>query len=244
MWKATLGACLLGGVGTIALISDLAQIESLATAGGAPVVRVAALLFFLIALAVTVTEKFRKGPRTTTAGVVLVLCITAFAMSYLLPPASGNTQGDGRPVTTQPSPSTTTPPESLDAELDSNSKPPQRSFDLDTLNLIDGKDENRDFTIECRNVMDTRLGCPKGGRIIYYIEPHNADFAKSTTMDPHACPTSGYSNMQASIQLAQAYCVRTATTTAVIRIRSAPETRPDNPSTVALKIEAVRSQRR
>jgi hypothetical protein len=116
LWVSIAGVCLLGAVGVIGVISDLAQIEGWITAGGPPVIRVIASFFFIVTAGVVIIEKFQWNRRAAMSAIISILCVAAFGFSNTIWPTVTPTRvGDSErrmPIstsTTAPTTSSTVP---------------------------------------------------------------------------------------------------------------------------------------
>jgi hypothetical protein len=86
LWAAVVAASLLGVVGLIGLVADLAQLDSWLTSGGGPVARVIGYLVFLVAAGAFFSKKFRRNRHTAISGIIAVLGAIIVVLSYVLWP--------------------------------------------------------------------------------------------------------------------------------------------------------------
>ncbi|MFD5825915.1 hypothetical protein [Lentzea sp. NPDC060358] len=217
------------------VFADVAAVVVVLLEGRGAVAAVVAAIAVLAGIG-TIALRFRGSLRIgliilTVAAVVLTIAYLGpeRVRGWIKPPGPG---ADGRTSvshTTSPPAPPAPPVKVLEMPLHMPYKPPQNSLDLETSTFpVSSTDKSADIAIECRDVEDFRSSCPPGGTIDYYAEPLNGtELVAADSPDPAACrDRAGYSGSQVPVRQSAFYCLRTTGAYAVLRITSAPVTRP------------------
>ncbi|MGM1063030.1 hypothetical protein [Saccharothrix sp. Mg75] len=103
-WAAVVAVCAVGLTSLVALVSDLAQLDSWISTGGAPVIRVSCYLVLFAAGWVLWREKFRRTGRAITAAAVALACVGAVVAAPWLWPTPAVAPGATPSGATPPDP--------------------------------------------------------------------------------------------------------------------------------------------